>query len=249
MTNSQWAASVAHWPLCEVVIMERKEKEYRSSLGRQECVRCVKHGCFLRGFTLIELLVVIGIISILATILLPSLSKARKLAQQVKCVSNLRGLSIGFSLYLQDNSDYYPMSWDLLDGNPNSNSWVPRTWTYTTDENEWGAAPTSYYRNFTESLYRCPSNDLSASPFISYVMNLNLGYRNSAGSVSRRAQDIPYPGKTLMLSDGGVFLVTYQGLLQSVNDHLRHENNANVLFCDGSIDQREWIVVNDVITW
>jgi prepilin-type N-terminal cleavage/methylation domain-containing protein/prepilin-type processing-associated H-X9-DG protein len=79
-----------------------------------------------RAFTLIELLVVIAIISLLMSILLPSLSKARMLAANVVCKSNLKGIGMGFGLYLS-NSDYkYPLAYGNARVNPTWN-W-PNIW-------------------------------------------------------------------------------------------------------------------------
>jgi prepilin-type N-terminal cleavage/methylation domain-containing protein len=57
------------------------------------------------GFTLIELLVVIAIIAILAALLLPGLARAKQQAQGVKCMNNLKQLSLAWAMYCADNRD------------------------------------------------------------------------------------------------------------------------------------------------
>ncbi|HZQ48267.1 MAG TPA: type II secretion system protein, partial [Verrucomicrobiae bacterium] len=57
------------------------------------------------GFTLIELLVVIAIIAILASLLLPTLTRAKVKAQAIQCMNNHRSLMLAWKMYNDDNND------------------------------------------------------------------------------------------------------------------------------------------------
>lgn len=66
-----------------------------------------------RGFTLIELLVVIAILAILASLLLPALSRGKDLARRVDCINRQKQLALTLMTYAEDNEGFIPLEgWD-----------------------------------------------------------------------------------------------------------------------------------------
>lgn len=75
-------------------------------------------GADRHAFTLIELLVVLAVIGILASLLLPALSRSKPRARLTVCFNNQRQQGAGFTLYLQDHEDTYPIceAWAAVGG-------------------------------------------------------------------------------------------------------------------------------------
>ena len=81
--------------------------------GRKENAT-FSEGLLASGFTLIEILVVISIISILLSILLPSLRSAKEQAISMKCKNNLKSIGVAINLYTQDYGEHLAPYWDGL---------------------------------------------------------------------------------------------------------------------------------------
>jgi prepilin-type N-terminal cleavage/methylation domain-containing protein len=86
-----------------------------------------------KAFTLIELLVVIAIIAILAAMLLPVLAAAKRRAQRINCVSNLKQVNLAFRIWEGDNNNLYPMSVSTSAGGAQETTFSTLTKAYPLD--------------------------------------------------------------------------------------------------------------------
>jgi prepilin-type N-terminal cleavage/methylation domain-containing protein/prepilin-type processing-associated H-X9-DG protein len=200
-----------------------------------------------QGFTLIELLVVIAIIGILAGLLLPALATAKRKAQAITCVSNLKQIYHATFLYTDENSDSLPFAW-INDPDPTENNFhallYPQLYGNTADFNG--------DDDFESLVYACPTRlrepEADNNPFlISYGMNIY----NSVNYPNPNTRKISAAGKssgTLLVSDvAASFNHVIVNSLLPYNLGYKHASRANMLFFDGHVAPTALFQTNGLI--
>ena len=214
-----------------------------------------------RGFSLVELLVVIGIITLLLSILMPAISRARAAAKDVSCLSNLRQLGAGFQMY-QNEFEQWPCP-----AKTGASQWWSQDWIYPVILGKMPTKPTRRTTTgFAGRIFECPATanfDLPAGEndlWRSYGMSARLNNRyDDTGDFRgdfKHPNDVRTPSETCLLIDctqqwsGTLVTATpapSNSQLQHVQDAAaRHGQRLNVLYCDLHADSIDFDAVPTV---
>jgi prepilin-type N-terminal cleavage/methylation domain-containing protein len=158
-----------------------------------------------RGFTLIELLVVIAIIAMLIAVLMPALQKARFAATSTLCLSRIRQMSYGLSMYCGDHKGYFPhlgtvYHWDLA-----GSEWTVKLSPYLTNRGRMSSHTDAWSETWKQ--IQCPSEAQGTQNFFVgprrfYPYSINNELRWSAGTaVPHRIDNVKRPSKTCAFVD------------------------------------------------
>jgi prepilin-type N-terminal cleavage/methylation domain-containing protein/prepilin-type processing-associated H-X9-DG protein len=227
--------------------------------------RSTTRGQRIAGFTLVELLVVIAIISILASLMLPALAKAKSKSQRISCLSNIKQLSLSWASYTQDHNGKLPESYFAQSfGAVNTNAWVRGT---VDDNPAFGQVEpgvldstnvnclklgTLWPYNTSPGVYRCPSDKsmTGGTPRVrSYSINSWMGGVALPGEdeyrVFRKETDIisPSPSQAVVFVDEheksineGWFVIDMDGRGLFDAPATRHDGTFTLSFADGHVE-------------
>jgi prepilin-type N-terminal cleavage/methylation domain-containing protein len=195
--------------------------------GRPFCASSIRPSgrpCGRNAFTLIELLVVIAIISLLVSILLPSLNKAKDLARSAMCAANLRSWGTTYGLYSAENDGRLLVYAYALAG---AKWWLHWSYLYPT------YAETDY-----GMMNRCPGITNQDAYYLQYGINAEL----FMWSNSPAGGDSDYFMGIEQLNPQAYIMVDAQigkgqGSAYGHFEEFRHQDNANYLFPGGDVQR------------
>ncbi len=173
------------------------------------------------AFTLVELLVVMAIISVLAGMLLPALSKALDLARQTQCLNNLQQCGQYLVLYAGDHGDWIPPSFDAL---------AVKRWYWILVERGYAPEGQAWH---APDVAHCPSQQGLADgvKYGYYAMN-NHWSNNPPPNWFMNFRELKTHA-VFMLVDSRDSLHVEQGRTFLTEDRFsRHKNGYNALFSD-----------------
>ncbi len=214
-----------------------------------------------RAFTLLELLVVVAIIGILASLLVPLLGRVQESGRESKCVSNLRQIGAGISLYVGDHNSCLPAA-SLSKETQNTSGdvmWSKQLGPYiplqdstaSSKENQVFVCPSARYTGIT-----------SATTSRTYNCSAALFYFDSDASEGtavdppeqRRVSSLSSAATTILVGEGKLAAGATSGACnssvswamantdvkktqpsQTINLDFRHSEKMNVLYADGHV--------------
>jgi len=212
-----------------------------------------------RAFTLIELLVVIAIITILASMLLPTLAHGRARAWRVDCASNLRQLAFASELYWDDNSGgCFKCSYGITNGG--QLWWFGWLGNGPEGQRSLDLSAGVLYPYLKGSTVRlCPSlsHKLAQFKLKANEAVYGYGYNLDLAGPAVNANQLRAPIQTALFADAAQvndfqapaspdkpmleewYYVSWATNISSrsyyPNGHFRHSQRANVVFCDGHV--------------